>query len=157
DQGDDPGDDPVCGRDQSAHHPGIARGALSGNLSPPPGAGEWLARRGQCRARGRSRRADRAPALSPPQPFRDLPLGRGLLPAILFRRAEDRLDRLGNGAQSADDEAPAAGRPRVLPLFTRAAGTGALNPRAAWTAAIRLRRLPSPQITGVAEPGDGIG
>ena len=48
---------------------------------------ERLARRRQRRAGRRPRRADRAAALSAPQPHRDLPLGRGLLQALLLPRA----------------------------------------------------------------------
>ena len=81
---------------------------------------ERLARRRQRRAGRRPRRADRAAALSAPEPHRDLPLGRGLLPALLLPRAEDRLDRRRDGAQPADDEAPPARGRRVLPLPARA-------------------------------------
>ena len=39
---------------------------------------------------------------------RDFPIGRGFLSALLLPGAEDRVDRLGNGAQSRSDGAPAA-------------------------------------------------
>ena len=42
-QADDRGDDPVRHRDQSAHHPGVSGGAISGDVSAPAGGGERLA------------------------------------------------------------------------------------------------------------------
>ena len=47
-------------------------------------------------------------------PFRDFPLGRGFLSALLLPCPQDRVDRLRNGAEPADDGAPAARRRRVL-------------------------------------------
>src|SRR3712207_8119204 len=54
--------------------------------------------RSECGARRRQRCADRAPALRPPQPQRDLPLGGGLLSALLFPGAEDRVHRRRDGS-----------------------------------------------------------
>ena len=98
-----------------------------GTVPLPPGAGERLARRSERRAGRRARRADRAAALSASQPHRDLPIGRGILQALLLPRAEDRLDRRRDGAQPADDEAPPARRRRVLLLPAGAPGARALN------------------------------
>src|SRR5262249_57622209 len=98
------------------------------------GGGERLARRKECRADRRQGRADRAAALSAPQPQRDLPFGRGFLPALLFPRTEDRSDRRRDDQEPADDEAaPARGR-RVLRLPARAPGAGALTNRLIITA-----------------------
>ncbi len=127
DQGDDRGDHPLRDRDQPAHHPGVAGGALSGHVPLQAGGRERLARCQECRADRRQGRADRAAALSAPQPHRDLPLGRGLLQALLFPRAEDRLDRRRDDPQPADDEAPAARGRRVLRFPARPQGAGALN------------------------------
>ena len=61
------------------------------------------------------------------QPCRDLPLGRGLLPALLLPLRQDRLDRRRDGAQPADDEAPPARRRGVLPFPAGAQGAGELK------------------------------
>ena len=98
DQGDHRGDDPVRQRDQPAHHPGVARRALSGHVPVQAGDGERLARSQQSRAGRRQRQPDRADELPAPQPHRDAP-GRGeLLPALLFPRAEDRRHRRRDAA-----------------------------------------------------------
>ena len=60
-------------------------------------------------------------------PYRDFPVGRRILPALLLPRAEDRLDHGRDGTQSADDDAAAARRGRVLLLPARTAGARALN------------------------------
>ena len=88
------------------------------------GGGERLAGCGACRTGGRARRADRAAVVSAPVAHRDLRQRRDLLPAVLFPRAEDRLDRRRDGAQPADDEAPAARGRGVLPVPARAAPGG---------------------------------
>ena len=62
------------------------------------------------------RRADRAAALSAPVAHGNLRQRRDVLQAVLFPRAEDRLDRRRDGAQPADDEAPAARGRGVLPV-----------------------------------------
>ena len=81
-------------RDQSAHDPGLAGGALSGHRALPRCARARLARHRARRARRRERRADRAAALSAFDPHRNLPVGRGVLPPLLLPRAEDRRHRL---------------------------------------------------------------
>ena len=55
-------------------------------------------------------------------------LGRDLLPALLFPRRQDRLDRRRDGAQPRDDAPPPARGRRVLPILARA-GDGALTLR----------------------------
>ena len=47
-------------RDQPAHHPGVAGGAVSRHVPLQPGGGERLAGCGACRTGGRARGADRA-------------------------------------------------------------------------------------------------
>src|SRR5262249_34360056 len=79
------------------------------------------------RADRRQGRADRAAALSGPEPQRDLPLDGGLLSPLLFPRAQDRRDRRRDDQEPADDEAPPARRRRVLRLPARAPGARALN------------------------------
>ena len=56
----------------------------------------------------RSRHADRAALLPASHPYRDLRVGRDVLQAILFPRAEDRRHRRRDGAEPRDDEAEAA-------------------------------------------------
>ena len=65
---DHPEDRGLGGQDQSAHHPGVAGRALSRHLPLRSGGGERLARRQARRTGRRQRPADRAAALSPPQP-----------------------------------------------------------------------------------------
>ncbi len=60
DQGDDRGNHPFRHRDQSAHHPSFARGALSRHVPLSAGAGEPLVRAGECG------HADRTAASSSP-------------------------------------------------------------------------------------------
>src|SRR5262249_32043356 len=79
------------------------------------------------RADRRQGRADRAAALSGPEPQRDLPLDGGLLSPLLFPRAQDRRDRRRDDQEPADDEAPPARGHRVLCLPARAPGARALN------------------------------
>src|SRR5262249_12270241 len=79
------------------------------------------------RADRRQGRADRAAALSGPEPQRDLPLDGGLLSPLLFPRAQDRRDRRRDDQEPADDEAPPARRRRVLRLPARPPGARALN------------------------------
>ena len=75
----------------------------------------------QRRAGRRARHPDRAAALSASVAHGDLRQRRDVLQAVLFPRAEDRLDRRRDGAQPADDEAPAARGRGVLPVPARAA------------------------------------
>ena len=56
---------------------------------------------------------------------------RDLLPALLFPRRQDRLDRRRDGAQPGDDEAPAARGRGVLPVPARAAQGGVRGGRVA--------------------------
>ncbi len=63
-----------------------------------------------------------APLLLPAsEPLGNLPFGRGILPRLLFPRAQDRLHRDGDGAEPRDAEAAAARGGRVLRLPARAA------------------------------------
>ena len=105
------------------------RCALSGDRTVSRGDRTWLARRAS-RAIGRhERRADRAVALSAPDAHRDFPVGRGFLSALLLPRSQDRVDRLRNGAQSGNDEAPAAGRRGIFRVPARAPRGGELRRR----------------------------
>ena len=61
------------------------------------------------------------------QPHRDFPIGRGFLSPLLLPRAQDRVDRFGNGAQPGSDGAAAARRRRVFFLPARTAGACSLN------------------------------
>ena len=63
-----------------------------------------------------NRHPDRAAQLSASEPHRDFQLGRGVLQAVLFPRAEDRRHRRRDAALAADDEAPLARGRRVLPV-----------------------------------------
>ena len=105
-----PGDHPFRQGDQSAHLAGFAGRALSGHLPLQAGAGERLARHRPRRTDRRSRRAGGAAALSASEPLGDFPLGRGVLQPILSSRAQDRLDRVGNGSKPGNAEAPACAR-----------------------------------------------
>ena len=108
DQGDDPRDDPLRHRNQSAYHSGLAGGALSGNVPVRPSGEERLARQIERGPRERRRRADRASALPPLEPHRDFQLGRGVLSKILFSLREDCINRGRDDPKPADDETPTA-------------------------------------------------
>ena len=101
------------------------------------------------RAGRRPRHPDRAAALSASVAHGDLRQRRDVLQALLFPRAEDRLDRRRDGAQPADDEAPAARGRGVLPVPARAAQGGVA---AAWAGigAVGLPPIGAKLSAGVA-------
>ena len=79
-----------------------------------------------CRAGGRPRHPDRAAALSASVAHGNLRQCGDVLQAVLFPCAEDRLHRRRDGAQPADDEAPAARGGGVLPVPARASQGGVI-------------------------------
>ena len=114
-------DHPVRQGDQSAHHPGVARRALSRHHAVPAGGRERLAAGERCRQPGqRPGRAAGRDQLSAPVEGRDLPQHGSVLQALLFPSRQDLGDRRGDAGELGHDEAaPARGR-RVLPLPARA-------------------------------------
>ena len=130
--GDHRGDHPLRHRDQPAHHPGVARGALSRHRALPRGGRERLARRSACRTGRRERRADRRRCTirtcAHTEIFESV---EAFYRRFYFRAPQDRRDHFRNGMQSANDGATAARGRRVLrlpaPAARVAAGVGALN------------------------------
>src|SRR5262249_44396781 len=114
-------------RDEPANDSGLASRSLSGHVPLQAGARPRLAGRRKCATPDRARNAGRFAQLSAPEPHRNLPLGRRVLPAFLLPGTEDRLDPGRDDPQSRDDEAPAARRAGILPVPAPTPGAGALK------------------------------
>jgi hypothetical protein len=114
--------------DQPAHHPGVARRALSGDVPHKQAMEKRLASiANQPSCRPIAARRSRA-QLSASQPYRDLPVGRRLLQRFYFRARQDRLDRGRDGHEPGNDEARACARALEFFRFpARAPGAGALK------------------------------
>ena len=114
---DDPRNDPLCPRDQSAHDPGVARGPLSRHRALPAGARTAGSRRPSrswpttgCRSAALAIRTCRTTEI-----FEAL---EEFYKRFYFRPRKMRRDDRGDGDEPRDDEAAPArrGRVRELPL-----------------------------------------
>ena len=123
DRGDDREDHPVRQGDQSAHHPGVAGGALPRHRALQAGGGEgWLQENDAqhlVNDQGVQLAAISYPHLSKEEIFHSMEV---FYKRFYFRPAQDLGNRPGDADELGDDAAAAARRRRVLPLPARAPG-----------------------------------